>query len=379
MTDDGGSWSVPSGRSRAVRVAVCLAVVLAGCGGSTGGGPTEPDDLEFAAGYSEDGIETRTALETHIAALENSTYRMRMSAESGDRSVEVTKRRSDAGAMTNTTIRDVPTQVWESGNRTVFKQGTGEYAILGTAVGPELALGRVTGVGGVITFDQEIAAALLDGIEYNYTGAVRRDGDRLHRYVPQRATPNATGTAREATSVNGTLLVDEAGRIRDGDIRLVTINTVSESNETTTTRIQLSLTNVGESIPVTEPAWTEQAPSVSVSVSEGIVAITNTGEEPFGGTVSIGVFQAAKAGLDPLSPGETAYVAPTDDGITVTRDRPDPAAPDDWRTDRVAIRIRGDRTVLVGVNFTGNVSRSPRLADSSLASRSFGVSRAPVQ
>ncbi|PSP75311.1 hypothetical protein BRC81_16075 [Halobacteriales archaeon QS_1_68_20] len=261
-------------RRTVAAVALALAVVLAGCGGSGQQDPgteSTPGDTPTATatptpqpfqsmppGVSEQGVTDREALlDAHASALDGTSVTVdvdfRLTVDGDGQNVALRGKVTpddDRGWMQVETDDGVGTYYTESGTtyRTVTIDGETSH---GTT-------DQVSAIPDSPRFGADSRARdALWNANWTFDGIVQRDGEHLLRYEATNVTlPSEVDVDRESAgaTTSGTLLVDENGVIRHVEVSA----TVETDQRTVEYGVTVSFSAVG-STTIEAPDWLDQA------------------------------------------------------------------------------------------------------------------------
>ncbi|MDZ7745258.1 MAG: hypothetical protein U5K28_01545 [Halobacteriales archaeon] len=323
-------------------MAVFLAVALAGCGGLAGDTSTGP----IADGYNETGVQNvSVAIQTHQQAVASSRYSYEQTVETGGTTGSFEIHSGPSGTIaTQSSSNGASRSVWRDAEAAEVRTQRGGEPVYSTLAGNvSVAIGN-SRAGSTLNAAEQFPRTILQQVAFDAAGGTEWNGVSVREYT-------ATGfrVAGINGSVDGQMLVDAEGRIRHIDIDL----TQAIQGQEQSISIETSLTDIG-SATASEPSWTGDAPSVSVVNEGGILEVTNTGSDALNST-----FTGLDAGLDgPLAPDETMYIAPGNNTVSVTRERPD-SVEYNWPRPTVALRFGTDRTVTIGAYFSAEYADEP--------------------
>ena len=323
-------------------VAVFFAVALAGCGGLMGDTSTGP----IADGYNETGVENVSlAIQTHAEAVESSQYSYEQTVETGGTTGSFEIHSGPSGTIaTQSSSNGASRSVWRDADSAEVRTQRGEQATYSALAGNvSIALSN-SRTGSTLRAAEQFPRTIIQQVAFEAAGGTDWNGVNVREY-------EATGfrIAGVNGTVDGRMLVDAEGRVRHIDIDL----TQQTGGQELSVDIETSLTEVG-SATASEPDWTGDAPSVSVVNEGGILEVTNTGSASINAT-----FAGLEAGLDsPLAPDETMYVAPGNNTVSVSRERPD-SVEYNWPRPEIALRFGTDRTVTIGAYFSAEYADEP--------------------
>jgi len=361
-------------RSRALLAVVCVALVLlSGCSaldtGSDGtatvngtetvtNGTETPDESdttnesldELPPGVSDDGVDVDALLSAHAAAVDDdgavTVTNLTVDGQSGTIQSNATVRMGADGTVSVRTVNAV------GGRTTEVDQYTNGTVSAVRQQTPRVDRQTAFDAGGYIE-----RRAGIEGLRlYVELGAfeLSERGSETVTLTADDVDPDAVGEDRnlgaDVESYEGTLVVDEAGRIVSFQATVETSSGGSES----TIGVDYEITDVGVE-SVERPAWVDETlaretiAQLTYERTGGTVAITNDGDEAIPEGTSVTVSATAGVGNDQyvvqltesLDPGETAYVYRT------TADATQGAVSVGEQPDEDAVPIEGDVQVVV--------------------------------
>jgi len=353
--------------TRLTTAAVVALVVLAGFGGSAAQSPTATETTETTAetaaetgtestaqtdassadlppGVSADGVENASALlAAHRAALAETgyVYRVRYAVSAGEsfaqqgtaRSVVAKNHapirvRSVSDTQSDDRTRRVRTDVWANESVALYEYRTRNrtrYDKSNASLSPDeterFARRPTLDVVAQASLSNLVELALLSG-EYEVAGTESVDGATLTTLRATEPNGSVPGLAN-ASTYDGTLVVDDRGRVREMNLTAV--------GDRTSVRYEFALAKLG-AVVVEYPAWADRAlatvvAEVDVDSRDDYFVVSNEGGETLPPESTVRVrHEETNVTLElprPLAPGDEAYVHfPADGGDPIIASEP---------------------------------------------------------
>lgn len=332
-----------------------LAIVLAGCGG-TGGNPTATTNPstdpatttaalstdtptqtttasiaidELPPGVTADGL---TDVDAFLTATEETQLQdgyagTLVISNSGavDSTVEI---RGEYGAdgtysiarTTKTALGDDSTALWSNGSRTFLKQSVGGDPVY-SAVDAGYYRSQ-TGLFAVLSNYVRFGDFVLNGtVDHEGEEVLRLSASRAR---PDAATPPSFPTADQITNFNGTLLVDQSGKILKANVSYRARTETPGEYQTVNLSYRPTAGTVG-SVP--RPNWVSTATDevtmadLTIELQGEVVVVHHEGGDPIPAGAAVSIVTTNETGKSSgfvaqfttgLDPGETAFIFRTD-------------------------------------------------------------------